>query len=178
MADSNADSSTPNTSDADAETSTNGSHDEFPTLPSEIAELLHGLKTAGHEELSCEYSGEGDEGNINEIALDSETLGSKDLGPDPRVRRLLPHGATDFATLEGWLGGLIYHEHGGYQDNEGGGGEVTIDLRTGRLTHERFIYTVQTEALDSFEHDLFGPDAAAGRSQPSDATTSSTSEDE
>lgn len=128
-------------------------------VPSDIAALFHALLIKGHERLHCEYSGEGDEGWIHDIELDGTSLGSERDGAGAHVR-LLPGGASDFAALEAWLSETIYAENRGYEDCDGGGGKITVNLRTGHLTHEPYHNVLEVEQLEPIERDLLAVEAS------------------
>jgi hypothetical protein len=83
----------------------------------ELREQLLVLKGLGVKKVDVSYSGSGDEGYVNEVVL-TPTLGPE--FDDVRLQDLL-YDYLDPAHVGDWV------------NNEGGFGEITIDLETGKV---------------------------------------------
>ncbi len=96
-----------------------------------IAQNRQALLSASVATIIARYSGEGDEGWLEEEIdfLDSD---------GQRVKAYKPEALVDlFEALHGELAPE------GYEDNDGGGGEFHVDVATGRLTHESYSLYVE-----------------------------------
>ena len=87
--------------------------EEAAHLTTTRAELLRALRSAGATALAAEYDGCGDSGNIEGLHLEPEGL-----EPAPATEGRL----ADFA----WA--FVCHHHPGFENNEGGLGELRWDL--------------------------------------------------
>ena len=96
-------------------------------------ELLPQLRGLGITEVTAEYEGYGDSGNIEDVTVQP-------------VGIALPY---DLATKLGdFAWSVAYHQHPGFENNEGGYGELTWALETDKIdvSHSnRFIETDTTE---------------------------------
>jgi len=91
------------------------------------------LKGAGVAILEASYSGSGDEGNFDGVeALSGDEL-PRDYEVPTEIETLLEALADDLATP-------------GYQNNDGGGGQVRLIVDTGMITHESYYYSVERNA--------------------------------
>ena len=84
------------------------------TLKASRAELLAQLRALGISEVTAEYEGYGDSGNVEDVTVQPAEVQL----PEPLVTAV-----GDFA----WS--LAYHHHPGFENNEGGYGTLTWDLR-------------------------------------------------
>ena len=83
------------------------------------ADLLARLRVLGVTEVIARYEGYGDSGNVEELALQPDQT---DLPDD------LETALRDFA----WS--FAYHLHPGFENNEGGYGELTWDVSADSIT--------------------------------------------
>ena len=83
------------------------------TLKASRAELLAQLRALGVSEVTAEYEGYGDSGNVEDVTVQPAEVKL----PEP-----LATGVGDFA----WS--LAYHHHPGFKNNEGGYGTLTWDI--------------------------------------------------
>lgn len=94
--------------------------------------LLRRLRMAGVRTLFGSYDGYGDSGNYEEISLDNG--------------RVIPSGDL-VETLGDFVWDVAYFHHSGFENNEGGYGELTWDIEADSITldhADRFIETHQT----------------------------------
>lgn len=123
-------------------------------LRDDKANIIAALKAQGVVLVEAEYDGEGDSGQINDIAAykaDNSTLDLTKIGPialgdddqDARSYNTLHELLDEFA----WE--VLWHHHEGFENNDGGFGKVVIDveLLTVRLEHNwRISSSEYTEA--------------------------------
>ena len=83
------------------------------------SELLPLLRSLGITEVTAEYEGYGDSGNIEDVTVQPAGIAL----PDELRTKL-----GDFA----WS--VAYHQHPGFENNEGGYGTLTWDLRNDSIT--------------------------------------------
>ena len=95
--------------------------------------LLTALQEAGVTVAVIEYSGCGDSGQVDTIELQPSGIGEA-----ATIRKLEEQ-------LEGFTALLIDHYHCGYENNEGGGGSVTIDVVAGTVQYDSYDYYTETE---------------------------------
>lgn len=84
-------------------------------------ELLGSLRALGITEVTAEYEGYGDSGNIEDVTL------------QPSGIRLLDDLST---RLEDFAWSFAYHQHPGFENNEGGYGTLTWDISADSITLE------------------------------------------
>lgn len=83
------------------------------------AELLPQLRALGVTEVVAEYEGYGDSGNVENLTVQPEGIA---LPED------LARSVEDFA----WS--IAYHQHPGFENNEGGYGTLTWDIAADSIT--------------------------------------------
>lgn len=83
------------------------------------SELLPQLRALGIAKVIAEYEGYGDSGNIEDVTVQPVGI---ELHDDLRTK------VEDFA----W--GLAYHNHPGFENNEGGYGTLTWDIAADSIT--------------------------------------------
>lgn len=82
-------------------------------------ELLSQLRALGVTEATAEYEGYGDSGNVEDISVQpTETTLEDDLK----------------TKLENFAWSLAYHQHPGFEINEGGYGTLTWDISADSIT--------------------------------------------
>lgn len=120
--------------------------------------LIAALKSFGITYVVVTYSGGGDEGSINDISSTpaiEEAISSqvtyKDVSGDfdAQKRQWIQRVEDKTSTLESALEEFTYlllelNGHEGYHNDEGGGGEVTIDAKSGSVVHDHYDYVVET----------------------------------
>jgi hypothetical protein len=113
--------------------------------PEALKENLHLLKANGVQRLSIQYQGYGDEGN-EEVTIYT-AQGEVDDFPEN-----LPSNMDDFPYQ------LVQHLDPGFENEDGGGGEITVDLLQGTISHTSYFNeTVQTDnAPKILQFDLGG----------------------
>lgn len=97
------------------------------------AALLTILRAAGVTEIAAEYDGQCDSGNVEEL----------DVRPTAASATLPGHVV---AQLQEFVWDLAYANHPGFENNEGGFGEVTWNIEADHidLIHNERIETVET----------------------------------
>ena len=103
------------------------------TLKASRAELLAQLRALGISEVTAEYEGYGDSGNVEEVVVTPDTITLTE-----ELRRRVEDFGWDFA----------YALSPGFENNEAGYGELTWALETDKIdvSHSnRFIETDTTE---------------------------------
>jgi len=81
--------------------------------------LLTRLRKAGIKEVSCTYDAYGDSGNWEDVTLDAGAISTTD----------------DLTSAIGnFVWDVAYHYHAGFENNEGGYGELTWDLVADSIT--------------------------------------------
>ena len=103
------------------------------TLKASRAELLAQLRALGISEVTAEYEGYGDSGNVEEVVVTPDTITLTE-----ELRRRVEDFGWDFA----------YALSPGFENNEGGYGELTWAHETDKIdvSHSnRFIETDTTE---------------------------------
>jgi hypothetical protein len=100
--------------------------------------LLKRLKRRRITLVEIGYDGEGDDGQIHDVA--AYDRGQKPVALDGNVRIILGdadgplRARTLHAVLEEFAWLLLSHYHGGFENNEGGCGSIVIDVVKGRVT--------------------------------------------
>ena len=89
------------------------------TLKATRAELIVQLRALGINEVTAEYEGYGDSGNVEDVNVQPAEV---------KLPEALVTAVGDFA----WS--LAYHHHPGFENNEGGYGTLTRDLRNDSIT--------------------------------------------
>jgi hypothetical protein len=89
------------------------------TLKASRAELLAQLRALGISEVTAEYEGYGDSGNVEDVTVQPAEV---------RLPEALATEIGDFA----WS--LAYHHHPGFENNEGGYGTLTWDIAADSIT--------------------------------------------
>lgn len=97
-------------------------------LPGRKAELLAALRAAGITSVSVEYNGEGDSGQVDDILAHRGDTKIKAAATILSTGRSLSDEIDDFA----WE--LLDVYHGGFENNDGGQGQITIDVAAGTVT--------------------------------------------
>lgn len=93
-----------------------------------LAENQTMLKTAGVATIVATYGG--DEGSFDGAEAVDDEGGDTDYTVPAEIQALLQTLADVLATP-------------GYQDNDGGGGEIQLVVDTGAITHESYYYSVE-----------------------------------
>jgi len=89
------------------------------TLKASRVELLAQLCALGISEVTAEYEGYGDSGNVEDVTVQPSEVQL----PEPLATKV-----GDFA----WS--LAYHHHPGFENNEGGYGTLTWDIAADSIT--------------------------------------------
>ena len=105
-------------------------------LKLERAKLREQLQALGVTRLEANYSGYGDSGNVDDIELYS---GEALLKPEHHTEEL-----TDFV----W--GLAYNTSPGFENNEGGDGELSWDIEADEVTIEHRTFFIESSS-ETFE---------------------------
>lgn len=98
-----------------------------------MAQNQTSLKEAGVAIVEARYSGSGDEGNFDGVGALGENELPNDYKVPAEIVALLEALADELATP-------------GYQDNDGGGGEIRLIVDTGVITHASYHYIVERNA--------------------------------
>lgn len=117
--------------------------------------LLEVLTTMGARCAVVSYSGEGDEGNINDVTVEPADL-------DLQVEIAMLHETAIYQQTSGWCthqdfkpmpieealtafaDRMIDVHHSGYENNDGGRGEVTFDCAAGTIILDHHDYYVES----------------------------------
>jgi hypothetical protein len=113
-------------------------------------ELLTKLRELGVTAVEAEYSGSGDEGQINELTAYRPSADPAEGKVEIELPAAL-HEAADEA-----LSGLLYAKYGSWYDNDGGCGTVELDVATGQAKFDFGWYETVTKP-DPFEASLLDP---------------------
>lgn len=102
------------------------------------ARLCKALKEQGIASVTIEYDGEGDSGQIGDIAARSSDNKPLDIEAPITLAIHKPKTPTRYASLSDALDDfawtVLQFYHGGFQDNEGGFGTLTIHVSDGKVT--------------------------------------------
>jgi hypothetical protein len=105
-------------------------------LPAAKAALLAALKKTRAASVTIVYDGEGDSGQIGDIAAKSaagravKLSGTVSLDLDGQLKEY----ASLEEAIEPFAWDVLYAYHGGFENNEGGYGTITIDVAKGTVT--------------------------------------------
>lgn len=105
---------------------------------SELRQQMLALKGAGVKKVDVAYSGSGDEGYVNDVVF-TPTLG-QDFDKS-RLEELL-YEYLDPAHVGDWV------------NNEGGFGEISIDLETGKVTGSVSFYETKVASSSKLTDQL------------------------
>lgn len=92
-------------------------------LRNKLKQMIERAKLLGHKELMCEFNGSGDDGQIDHIE------------PDP----------DSIEGLYELMSELLDAHGGNWVDNDGGGGEIKINTETGRVLVDLYYNVTSTE---------------------------------
>lgn len=133
-----------------------------PILARNRTVLLDALRTAGAASAVIRYSGCGDSGNPTEI--DIVTAAGQPVSGDPAVSVIREdcqyvdgqwqstHTPADMslsAALEAFADRAITRYHPGFENNEGGDGEITFDCAAGTVRMAHRDYYVESCCTDT-----------------------------
>lgn len=122
--------------------------------------ILAALKASGITSATISYSGEGDSGGVYEHAF------TPDTSPNEVTMRVIQGTFIDkkwtYASVDKVMemtealetlldDALEYHDHSGYENGDGGGGELTIDVSVGTFTLAHYDNYIER---DEFTHDV------------------------
>lgn len=113
--------------------------------------LIKSLSTAGVARLVVKYDGEGDSGQVESIdALDAERK-SVDIHGPSFIEIGKDENRREYSNLAGFVESffwdLLGSYHDGFENNDGGFGEVIIDVTAGTVTldhYDRFVDCVNS----------------------------------
>jgi hypothetical protein len=112
-------------------------------LAARKAIILQLLKDAGVAQATMEYDACGDSGQIHKIkAFDAS---GKDVSP--RLKGKTRSGETLVETLDELAWQVLQHFHDGFENGEGGCGEIIVDVAAGTMMldhNDRIVETVNT----------------------------------
>ncbi len=124
---------------------------ELSERGAELVEVFLEMKQRGATRVSIEYSGSGDSGSFGELRVE----GAKAL-------------ADERHALERYFGELLEARYAGWENNEGGSGEFTVDLTASPLRVEH-THNTYYEDYETSEHSTElgppAPDAPPSRSE-------------
>lgn len=114
--------------------------DRTDRLQARKVAILEALRAAGAIVATVQYDGEGDDGQIN-IVMATDSSGD-------RIDLIVPFCSTAdecvlrtsnslYEAIEDYCWELLDAYHCGFQDNDGGFGEFTIDVAEGTVTLEK-----------------------------------------
>jgi hypothetical protein len=113
--------------------------------------LLRALRARGIAAVKIEYDGYGDQGQIESIVALNASDRRVPLNRPTRLVLREGNPPTLYPSLEeaiddfGWM--ILQHFHGGFEDNDGGFGTITIDVPRGTVSldhDDRFTDTVNS----------------------------------
>jgi hypothetical protein len=111
-----------------------------------LTRVISALEGTRAETIAARYSGSGDDGQIEEIAVaDSEGNAIPELLPV--IKEIAGEGIEDFIYH------LLRQKHGGWEINEGSYGEVEISIATRKIKithHNNTTIADQSEASGEF----------------------------
>lgn len=116
-------------------------YDPLPdNLAAQKAALLQGMAVDNVDQIQIEYSGSGDDGQIDDVTINSNVVNRRtDLDfffcEEKTVRK-----ASVYFTYE-----LLEHYWGGWENNEGARGEITINRESGTIEWDHCEYIQDTK---------------------------------
>jgi hypothetical protein len=120
----NQDNNTEDTESSEKEPST------IDRLKQWLSENGQSLEGAGVAVIEGTYHGDGDEGNFDSVVtLDAQRLPVSFNVPH-RVVKLIELLADELAPA-------------GYEDGDGGGGEIRLHVDTGSITHQAYFFSIE-----------------------------------
>lgn len=109
------------------------------------AELLSKLRELGAVTVQANYSGYGDSGNVDHLdvtpPIDLNTMMSDiphPWHPGQTMTRTLDYALREFI----WT--LAYNNNPGFENNDGGQGEVTWDVQTDKISLDHSYFVTET----------------------------------
>jgi hypothetical protein len=107
-------------------------------LPTAKAKILAALKRTRAATITVEYDGEGDSGQIHDVAAQTRHGKPAKLPPGPFSLQLYDGAQSSYPSLEDALEAFAWQVigvyHAGFENNEGGCGTLTIDVANGTVT--------------------------------------------
>lgn len=122
-------------------------------LPQHKDALLGALRAAGVAHVIVSYDGEGDSGQADSahaVALDGSAIDLATLtAPDPQAAST--EGAEKASVqlsqlVENFLWAVLDAHHGGFENNDGGFGELSIDVTERSVTLEHSDRIIQVDS--------------------------------
>lgn len=106
--------------------------------------IITALRKAGVDCVSANYSGYGDSGQFEDVSLEGgspegirislQEVRHEYDGDTKTYTHWLSEGCSELqSAVESLLYGWVEREHGGYENNEGGAGQIDIDVTTGEV---------------------------------------------
>ncbi len=121
--------------------------------------ILEAMTNAGVKSATAEYTGEGDSGNGIDVSVEGGFQLAMDIQVhiavatskwDQTERRWETVASTKTTSLaealEQMVDDLIALHHSGFENNDGGGGEITFDAQAQSVSYEYFDYYVERES--------------------------------
>jgi hypothetical protein len=102
-----------------------------------LAKEREGLLAANVSQMVATYSGSGDEGMYEGICIADDRGRPVEYSMPEKVETLIEE-AIDTLALSG------------YENNEGGGGEIRLFPRTGSITHQSYFNTIEYRDEDEY----------------------------
>jgi hypothetical protein len=114
--------------------------------------LLSELRARGVWKVVVEFAGSGDEGSVQGIALTRRTLIPGESEPREVIEEL---AWSDDSALWQLLGEYVYDESDyDWINNDGGHGELRIDVETGEATFDRYAYETVSNELPQLKKEV------------------------
>lgn len=104
--------------------------DEVKQLKQWLAHEKEALAAAGVSTIVGEYSGSGDEGFFNGVFVVGPNGLPSNYKLPLNIQKLIEQ-VTDIVAMPG------------YENNDGGGGSITLDIETAAITHESYDLIVE-----------------------------------
>jgi hypothetical protein len=105
---------------------------ERKQIEADLLEMLQAMNERGVTRIATEYSGSGDEGDFDGLTVEGASA-----------------TAAEREALEGYFERLLWERYSGWENNEGGFGEFTIDLTAETIevdhTHNTYVEDYETE---------------------------------
>ena len=119
--------------------------------------ILAAMKAAGIASVIATYAGEGDEGSATELQAEPAdvdlsievTMAMQTSGWD-EAQRCWAWSDTETRmaldeAISAFVDEVIQHHHAGFENGEGGGGEVTFDATDMTVSYDNFNYVVERD---------------------------------